>query len=139
MYASRSAKRKAPRPIARRPVKPVPTPKSMRPGASLLSEASAPGRCGWTDQHTRTEADARGLHGDDEILTLHGAEGTECISNERRARHGARMARGRAQDHRVARERDGPAIVRVQPLVLPHARVSPVAGLTPKPSNVATS
>ena len=31
----------APKPIARRAVKPVPTPKSMRPGASLFSVASA--------------------------------------------------------------------------------------------------
>jgi hypothetical protein len=31
----------APNPMARRAVKPVPTPKSMRPGASRLSEASA--------------------------------------------------------------------------------------------------
>jgi hypothetical protein len=31
----------APRPIARRAVKPVPIPKSIRPGASLLSEAKA--------------------------------------------------------------------------------------------------
>ena len=31
----------APRPIARRPVKPVPRPMSIRPGASLFSEAKA--------------------------------------------------------------------------------------------------
>ena len=31
----------APKPIARRAVKPVPTPKSMRPGASWFSVASA--------------------------------------------------------------------------------------------------
>ena len=31
----------APKPMARRAVKPVPTPKSMRPGASWLSVASA--------------------------------------------------------------------------------------------------
>ena len=31
----------APKPMARRAVKPVPTPKSMRPGARLLSVASA--------------------------------------------------------------------------------------------------
>ena len=31
----------APSPIARRPVKPVPTPKSIRPGANLFSEAKA--------------------------------------------------------------------------------------------------
>ncbi len=36
-----SASLTAPSPIARRPVKPVPTPKSIRPGASLLSEAKA--------------------------------------------------------------------------------------------------
>ena len=41
VYASISASRIAPRPIARLPVKPVPTPKSIRPGASLLSEAKA--------------------------------------------------------------------------------------------------
>ena len=36
-----SFSRIAPSPIARRPVKPVPTPKSIRPGASLFSEAKA--------------------------------------------------------------------------------------------------
>ncbi len=36
-----SASLTAPSPIARLPVKPVPMPKSIRPGASLLSEAKA--------------------------------------------------------------------------------------------------
>ena len=36
-----SASLTAPSPIARRPVKPVPTPKSIRPGANLFSEAKA--------------------------------------------------------------------------------------------------
>ncbi len=36
-----SASLTAPSPIARRPVKPVPMPKSIRPGASPLSEAKA--------------------------------------------------------------------------------------------------
>jgi hypothetical protein len=40
-YSSISASLTAPSPIARRPVNPVPTPKSTRPGASLLSEARA--------------------------------------------------------------------------------------------------
>jgi len=40
-YSSISESFIAPSPIARRPVKPVPTPKSIRPGANLLSEAKA--------------------------------------------------------------------------------------------------
>ena len=40
-YSSMSASLTAPSPIARRPVKPVPTPKSIRPGASLFNEANA--------------------------------------------------------------------------------------------------
>jgi len=41
VYSSISASLIAPSPMARRPVKPVPTPKSILPGASLLSEAKA--------------------------------------------------------------------------------------------------
>ncbi len=41
IYSSMSSIAIAPRPMARRAVKPVPTPKSIRPGASLLSEAKA--------------------------------------------------------------------------------------------------
>jgi len=41
MYSSKSRSVIAPRPMARRPVKPVPRPMSIRPGASLLSEAKA--------------------------------------------------------------------------------------------------
>jgi hypothetical protein len=41
MYSSKAASLIAPMPMARRPVKPVPMPMSMRPGASLLSEAKA--------------------------------------------------------------------------------------------------
>src|SRR6516164_6757663 len=41
MYSSMSASLIAPSPIARLPVKPVPTPKSIRPGANLFSEAKA--------------------------------------------------------------------------------------------------
>ncbi len=40
-YSSISASLTAPSPIARRPVNPVPTPKSIRPGANLLSDAKA--------------------------------------------------------------------------------------------------
>ena len=36
-----SASRTAPSPIARLPVKPVPIPKSIRPGANLFNEAKA--------------------------------------------------------------------------------------------------
>ena len=36
-----SASLTAPSPIARRPVNPVPTPKSIRPGANLFNEAKA--------------------------------------------------------------------------------------------------
>ena len=41
MYSAISASVTAPRPIVRRAVNPVEMPKSIRPGASLLSEASA--------------------------------------------------------------------------------------------------
>ena len=41
MYSSMSASFTAPRPMVRRPVKPVLMPNTMRPGASLFSEASA--------------------------------------------------------------------------------------------------
>ena len=41
MYSSMSDCFMAPRPMVRRPVKPVPTPKSIRPGASRFSEAKA--------------------------------------------------------------------------------------------------
>jgi hypothetical protein len=41
MYCSSRLSVIAGRPMVRRPVKPVPTAKSMRPGASALSEASA--------------------------------------------------------------------------------------------------
>ncbi len=41
MYSSMSASFTAPRPMVRRPVKPVLTPNTMRPGASLFSEAKA--------------------------------------------------------------------------------------------------
>ena len=40
-YSSKSANLTAPSPIARRPVNPVPTPKSIRPGANLFSDAKA--------------------------------------------------------------------------------------------------
>ncbi len=40
-YSSISANLTAPSPIARRPVNPVPTPKSIRRGANLFSEAKA--------------------------------------------------------------------------------------------------
>ena len=40
-YSSMSASLTAPSPIARLPVKPVPTPKSIRPGANLFNEAKA--------------------------------------------------------------------------------------------------
>ena len=41
MYSSMSASFTAPRPMVRRPVKPVLMPNTMRPGASLFSEAKA--------------------------------------------------------------------------------------------------
>jgi hypothetical protein len=57
----------APKPIARRAVKPVPTPKSMRPGASWFSVASALAATGAIavrrHQHAGAEADALGVHG----------------------------------------------------------------------------
>ena len=41
IYSSISASRTAPSPIARLPVKPVPIPKSIRPGANLFNDANA--------------------------------------------------------------------------------------------------
>ena len=41
MYSRRSSSRTGPSPIVRRAVKPVETPKSIRPGASAFSDASA--------------------------------------------------------------------------------------------------
>ena len=41
MYSSKSLSFIAPRPMARRPVKPVPMPMSIRPGASLFRVAKA--------------------------------------------------------------------------------------------------
>ena len=40
MYSAISDSLIAPSPIVRRPVKPVPTPKSMRPGANRFNEAN---------------------------------------------------------------------------------------------------
>src|SRR5712671_6649679 len=65
MYSSMSASLTAPRPIARRAEKPVPMPKSMRPGASPFNVANAfaVDRRDAVRRHQepRAEPDARGL------------------------------------------------------------------------------
>ena len=75
-YSSMSASFTGPRPIVRRAVKPVPMPKSMRPGASAFRRASA-ARRHWRDavrrdQHAggepdpRRSASPRARHGDEQ-------------------------------------------------------------------------
>src|SRR5947207_15972358 len=62
MYSSMSASFIAPSPIARRAEKPVPTPKSMRPGARPFNVANARGDAVRGHEHAGAEADLRGLH-----------------------------------------------------------------------------
>src|SRR3954471_4805827 len=80
MYSCISASLMASSPIARRALKPVPMPKSMRPGASLLSVANAfavtPAMRFGRRQHAGAQANARsfhrrGRHGDKTIGTQH--------------------------------------------------------------------